>query len=270
MTAKRLPAPPVYRPAAYWEARARRFARDGAGLAAVCSYGMPGFYNRQIELCQRLALAPWLDVAPGTRVLDVGCGVGRWSRLLAARGALVTGIDISATMIQEATRRARSAGVADRCRFLLQDFATLEVAGRFDLVLSVTVLQHMLETQAVHTALRRVMRHLSPGGRIVALEAAPVRNASRCDSSIFRARPREEYLQLFRDCGLEVRALGGVDPAPFKTWLLPHLPRLPRPLATLALVLATSLSAPFDLTFGRHAVERSWHAVFVLERPGGG
>jgi SAM-dependent methyltransferase len=269
MNPRRLPAPAVYRPAVYWEDRARRFARDGAGLGAVCSYGMPAFYNRQIELCQRLALARWLDVAPGTRVLDVGCGVGRWSRLLAARGALVTGIDLSATMIQEATRRARAAGVASRCRFLVQDFADLEVAGRFDLVLSVTVLQHILETEAVHAALRRVMRHLAPGGRLVALEAAPVSNASRCDSSIFKARPREEYLRLFRDCGLEVRDLGGVDPAPFKTWLLPYLPRLPRPLATLALALATSLSAPFDLAYGRRAVERSWHAVFVLERSGG-
>ena len=41
----------------YWEARARRFAADGAGLAAVCSFGMPYFYNRTIDLCQRLLSA---------------------------------------------------------------------------------------------------------------------------------------------------------------------------------------------------------------------
>jgi SAM-dependent methyltransferase len=66
----------------YWEERARRFAIEGEGLAAVRSYGMPAFYNRVIDLCQRLALAPWLRVRPGTRVLDVGCGVGRWCREL--------------------------------------------------------------------------------------------------------------------------------------------------------------------------------------------
>jgi hypothetical protein len=33
----------------YWEERARRFATDGEGLAAVCSYGVPGFCNRMIE-----------------------------------------------------------------------------------------------------------------------------------------------------------------------------------------------------------------------------
>ena len=76
-------------PARYWEERARRFGGTGAGLAAVCSYGMPWFYNRYIDLTQWLALSPWLDVAVGTSVLDVGCGVGRWSRRLARAVHLV-------------------------------------------------------------------------------------------------------------------------------------------------------------------------------------
>ena len=112
MTVRGIPAPQLYRPDAYWEDRARRFAGDGEGLAAVCAYGMPEFYNRAIHLEQRLALEPWLNVAAGTRVLDVGCGVGRWSRLLAARGAEVLGVDLSPTMIAQARRRAAADGVA--------------------------------------------------------------------------------------------------------------------------------------------------------------
>ena len=68
---------------------ARLFAGEGQGLAAVCSYGMPELYNRIIDWCQWLALRRWLRVSPGSSVLDVGCGVGRWSRRLAARGAHV-------------------------------------------------------------------------------------------------------------------------------------------------------------------------------------
>jgi SAM-dependent methyltransferase len=262
--------PELYVPDQYWEDRARRFARRGAGLAAVCSYGMPEFYNRMIHLCQHLALSPWLRVAPGTRVLDVGCGVGRWSSLLASRGARVTGMDLSPTMIEEAERRAHADGVSDRCRFLVQDLAQLDAGERFDLVIGVTVLQHILEPEALRSAVQRMSEHLAPGGRMVLLEAAPTRLAQRCDTPVFRARTRDVYLDLFARAGLEVQAISGVDPAPFKTWLLPHLRRLPRSLATAAVALVTLLSTPVDVIAGRRAVKRSWHAVFVLRRAHGG
>ncbi len=259
------PAPQSYRPRVYWEDRARRFASRSDGLAAVCSYGMPGFYNRLIDFCQRRALAPWLRVSPGTRVLDVGCGIGRWSRLLASRGATVTGVDLSPTMIAEAERRTRACGLSNRCRFVVQDSAALQLDGSFDLILCVTVLQHMLDVSALCSAVRRIVSHLAPGGRLVILEAAPARVANGCNTPVFRARHRGFYLRLFRECGLRVQALSGVDPAPFRIWLLPHLPRLPRALSLGALAAVTALSAPIDAVFGRLARERSWHAVFVLQ-----
>src|ERR1700759_4021444 len=135
MTVRGIPAPQLYQPSAYWEDRAQRFAGEGAGLAAVGACGMPEFYNQPIHLEQRLALRPWLNVKPGTRVLDVGCGVGRWSRLLAAKGAQVTGVDLSPTMVQQAQSRAAAEGVADRCQFRVQDLSRLDVGGPFDIVL---------------------------------------------------------------------------------------------------------------------------------------
>jgi SAM-dependent methyltransferase len=265
MTVRGIPAPQLYSPSLYWEDRARRFAGEGDGLAAVCAYGMPEFYNRAIHLEQRLALAPWLKVKAGTRVLDVGCGVGRWSRLLAARGADVTGVDLSPTMIAEAERRAAAEGVAGRCRFQVQDLSNLKVGERFDLVLGVTVLQHILDTEALRTALTAMTAHLAPGGRMILLEAAPVAQVDRCDSTVFKARHRDVYLDMFRDGHLELRALTGVDPAPFRRQLLPYVRKLPSEVSLGLLALATAISLPIDALFGRSAVRRSWHAVFVLE-----
>jgi ubiquinone/menaquinone biosynthesis C-methylase UbiE len=265
MSVRGIPAPQLYTPTLYWEDRARRFAAEGHGLAAVCSYGMPEFYNRAIQLEQRLALRSWLSVAPGCRVLDIGCGVGRWSRLLASRGAKVTGIDLSPTMIEEAERRAVQAGVAERCMFHVQDVSDLEVGAEFDVVLAVTVLQHILDPERLRAALTAMSHRLAPGGRIVLLEAAPDQDVSRCDSTVFTARPRALYLDLFRACGVRVRVLTGVDPAPFRSRLLPHIRKLPRWWAAALLALATGLSLPVNALLGRWAVGRSWHAVFVLE-----
>jgi SAM-dependent methyltransferase len=249
----------------YWEDRARRFAVEGDGLAAVCSYGMPEFYNRAIHLTQRLALEPWLRGCAGKRVLDVGCGVGRWSRRIAARGAIVTGVDLSPTMVAEATRRAAAEGVAARCQFRVQDLSELHLEGQYDFILGVTVLQHVLDRFRLRSAVRRLAAHMETGGRMVLIEAAPTQPSSRCDSHIFTARGLQEYLALFAECGLTPVAITGVDPAPFRTAFLPYYRNLPRPLAVAGLAAVTALSVPLEAAFGRRWAGRSWHKLFVLE-----
>jgi SAM-dependent methyltransferase len=250
--------------AEYWEQRARRYAGHGHGLRAVCSYGMPGFYNRAIELTQWLALRPWLSVEQGTSVLDAGCGIGRWSRILAARGAQVTGVDLSPTMIAEAAGRAARDGVAGRCRFLAADLAELDLGQRFDLVLCVTVLQHILDPERHRRALARLQAHLSDRGRLVLLEVAPVSPIRRCDTGTFRALTLDTYRRLFDDLGLELERMTGVDTSPLKALVLPAYARLPRPLAYVALATATAFTLPIDAVLGRRLVGSSWHKVMVL------
>ncbi|MDX1528946.1 MAG: class I SAM-dependent methyltransferase [Gammaproteobacteria bacterium] len=228
---------------------------------------MPAFYNRAIEITQRRAMLPLLKVRPGERVLDVGCGVGRWSIPLAEAGAVVTGIDLSSTMVSEASSRAAAKGVDRRCRFLQQDIADLRIDSKFDLIVCVTVLQHILEDRRCRDAITRLADRLIPGGRMVVLEAAPRQRNSRCNSEVFRARVESEYLDWFLQSGLRVDAVRGVDPAPFKIWYLPFHRRLNSSLGQLALSLTTALSLPLDLALGRLAGRFAWHKVFSLRAP---
>jgi 2-polyprenyl-3-methyl-5-hydroxy-6-metoxy-1,4-benzoquinol methylase len=255
--------------AAYWERRAREFASRDRGLAAVCSYGMPGFYNRYIEFCQRRALLPWLPrVAPGSgAALDVGCGIGRWSLELAARGHRVTGIDLSPYMIELA--RSRSAEQRAQCSFAVGDVASMELGRTFELILCVTVLQHILDPAPARAAIARLAAHLSPRGRLILLEAAPSRSTARCDTAVFRARTLDWYLEALAAAGLTVVARTGVDPTPFKTWLLPHYRRLPRSIGHLALGSATALALPLDWALGRRLSHWSWHQVLVVQHARG-
>jgi cyclopropane fatty-acyl-phospholipid synthase-like methyltransferase len=57
-------------------------------------------------------LAKELGLGPGTSILDVGCGTGRHSIGLALRGCRVTGLDLSAGMLEQAARNAEKAGVS--------------------------------------------------------------------------------------------------------------------------------------------------------------
>ena len=81
------------------------------------------------------------DFAPRSG-LDFGCGVGRLAIPLAARLTHVLGLDISPDMLAEATRNATDAGAAN-ATFALSDDALSQAPGRYDLVHSHIVLQHI-------------------------------------------------------------------------------------------------------------------------------
>jgi SAM-dependent methyltransferase len=250
---------------AYWEGRAQKFAARGRGLAAVCSYGMPAFYNYSIEWGQRRALLPWLPrVAAGSSTaLDVGCGVGRWSLELARRGHEVLGLDLSPSMLAQAKLRAGVQGA--RCTFELGDVNALDLGRKFDFIVCVTVLQHILNPLEARGAIVRLAEHLAPGGTLVLLEAAPTRSSSRCDTAVFRARSLEWYRDALLAAGMSVAAEAGVDPMPFKTWLLPYYRRLPALIAPVLLALATALALPLDWALRDRLRHRSWHRVIVAK-----
>lgn len=67
-------------------------------------------------------------ILSGELVLDLGCGPGDLSRELAARGAIVTGVDSNIELLQAARENS-----PDSCRFLEQDLRSLKLElGRFD------------------------------------------------------------------------------------------------------------------------------------------
>jgi SAM-dependent methyltransferase len=202
-------------------------------------------------------------VVPGTSTaLDLGCGVGRWSQELAWRGHDVLGVDLSPSMIEQARQRADRDGV--RCTFEVGDVVNLALGRQFDVIVCVTVLQHVLDPTAARTAVEKLAAHLAPDGTLILLEAAPTRTSTRCDTAVFRARRLEWYLEALDQAGLSVTTVAGVDPAPFKLWLLPSYRRLPALLAPLALAFVTALSLPFDWLLCQWLPQFSWHKVLIV------
>jgi len=106
----------------------------------------------------------------GLNVLDLACGSGHSSRLLAECGAIVTGVDISPDMIALAMseERRKPFGI----KYFLGDARNLDLKREFDIVTQ-TYLLHYAETNVeLHSFCHSVSRHLVRGGRMVALHAS--------------------------------------------------------------------------------------------------
>jgi len=116
--------------------------------------------DRQLAPLGRRAMAE-LDLGPGKRVLDIGCGAGATTLDLAASGAEALGVDISHVLLDAARRRAAGDSLA---RFLEADAQThpFEPAS-FDAVFSRFGVMFFADPAAAFANIRRAMK---PGGRL--------------------------------------------------------------------------------------------------------
>lgn len=107
-------------------------------------------------------LVDYASVRAGQKALDVGCGTGVASCTAAARGAVVTGLDLSPVLLEEARTNAAIGGHA--IEFVEGDCEKMPFAdGRFDVVLS--QFGHMFAPRP-EVAIAEMLRVLKPGGRI--------------------------------------------------------------------------------------------------------
>jgi len=98
-----------------------------------------------------------LAAKPGEHILGLGCGDGALTEQLAATGAIVTGLDASASMVAAARARGLHIDHASATQLPYED--------QFDAVFSNAALHWIRDAEAV---LRGVHRALKPGGRFVA------------------------------------------------------------------------------------------------------
>jgi SAM-dependent methyltransferase len=112
-----------------------------------------------------------VELGPVGRVLDVGCGEGRFCRLLARAAVQTTGIDPTAALI-EAARRRHPDG-----RYVMARAENLPFPdGSFDLVVSYLSLVDIEDLRAAVAELARV---LAPGGKLLIANLASHNSAGR-------------------------------------------------------------------------------------------
>jgi cyclopropane-fatty-acyl-phospholipid synthase len=105
-----------------------------------------------------------LDLRPGDRLLEIGCGWGSLAIEAAKRGAQVTGVTLSTEQKAWADQCIADAGLSDRIDLRLQDYRA--ITGHYDAVASVEMVE-AVGARWWPAYLDTVARSLRPGGRAV-------------------------------------------------------------------------------------------------------
>ena len=142
-------------PTEYWDAQAASFDDEPDH----------GLTSDRVRTAWSRRLTAWLPELPST-VVDLGCGTGSLSVLLAEAGHDVVGIDLSAAMVEQARAKARASD--EPIRFIVGDATNPDLAhDTFDVVLARHVIWALPNPDE---ALRRWAALLKRDGRLIAIE----------------------------------------------------------------------------------------------------
>ena len=139
-----------------WRTRSRRNAEHTYNLTRrlyelfldedrqyTCAYYRdPANSLEQAQLDKKAHIAAKLNLKPGMKVLDIGCGWGGLALYLHRHYDVdVLGVALAPDQIEFSRERALEAGVADRVKFELMDYRDVE--GQFDRITSVGLIEHL-------------------------------------------------------------------------------------------------------------------------------
>jgi len=145
----------------------------------------------------------WKD--NGGYLLDVGCGSGKWTNLFAQSFSQLRtiGIDLSREMLKLAKMQSSK----ENTHLTRMNIAKLALPNnRFDVVTSVTVLQHISDHETWRTAVKEIVRVTRPQGHVIIYDAfLPIGR--------FRVKKLREYVSYFKAAGAKLIHWEGADPS---------------------------------------------------------
>lgn len=254
---------------------------DSSTRAMHFGYEQPGTTSHaESLLALNHVMAEHVDLRPGERVLDAGCGVGGTSMWLSeAYGAEVVGVNLVDEHVERARRYVRQRNLGARVKFVRADYtATGLPDASFDVVWAQESACHARDKGALAREAARVLR---PGGRLVMAEylATPGHDdpdmAEWDEAWEMRVVSADHWRQALTDAGLVDVAIDDITPKMVRS--LRRLDRYCRALLPIAkglhrLGLRTEVQQR-NITGSRamvRALDRgSWrYGIVTARRPG--
>lgn len=161
----RRPAGSEFDPYEYWEARHRQ---DFSSLRAVGHRALTDEANAEQYAVKRSRIVDTISRhvsdPQGKTLLDAGCGIGVLTPAYVELGFEVTGADFCATAIE----RAKAAGV--KARFIVTPLASLTLGQRFDVIVVIDVLLHVVHDREWRATFAALSAHLKSNGVLVVVD----------------------------------------------------------------------------------------------------
>jgi ubiquinone/menaquinone biosynthesis C-methylase UbiE len=189
----------------YWRGRAEKF-----GDSWSSSFWTEPDLIKKVDDLQMRSLRQYINqIEPCHKVLDVGCGVGRFSLRFAKRDAQIYGIDTAEAVIKILQKK----GIPNT-RFEVMDARDLKFEDEtFDWIFSITVLQHITAIRGLFRAIKEILRVLRTGGRAILLESTTDMRGDRNVISL----PRSAWVKMIEKAGGKIETVEKID-YPMKGW----------------------------------------------------
>lgn len=184
-------------------------------MAYSCAYwpdDQPGLTLAQAQAAKLDLICRKLQLRPGQRLLDIGCG---WGGLVvhAAEhyGVTAIGVTLSAAQAEVAHARVRDKGLADRVEIQTRHYRDFTASAPFDAVASIEMGEHVGE-EAYPGYLARMRELIAPGGRLLLQQMSRGRQAPGGGAFIesfiapdMHMRPLSATIGMMENAGWEIR-----------------------------------------------------------------
>jgi len=191
----------------FWDKRAHKYGINASG------YGNP-FAEKYREKIWYDKISKNLDIHKETKILDCGCGGGKFSVKLAKKGANVTGIDISKELLKHANTNAKHNHV--NIDFLNIKIKEIEFKNEFDAVICMGVLQHIVEENKFNLAVEKLIKSTKKGKYIITIESVNQLTEENIaltedNTNFMKIRSIKSYINSFENKGAQLVDYEGVS-----------------------------------------------------------
>jgi 2-polyprenyl-3-methyl-5-hydroxy-6-metoxy-1,4-benzoquinol methylase len=175
----------------YWNDRVNKFGHTGWSDFATYYYDQ----NLRLNAVEKIIVDNDLE---DPVALDYGCGTGDFSKILSKYCDKVIATDISDKVID----RAKSINTNFRIEY--HELGNNIFGYKYDLILSITVLQHILDNDKLAELVGKFESSLSQHGIIIIFESF---SNNEANSDYQKLRKVEDFVRTFQDAGLTLKSL---------------------------------------------------------------